>query len=152
MILVLFEDQSVEVYESPEQVPDSVEGLTMEDSVLEMCDERGQRQVAEWVHPNRHARLFGVIRWSDSGAFRLRLEGGPDPQNVRSLIGRAVSFSRLAESRKYIRLEELIAALPDATLDDQLVDDILERDHAFQARVAKSKASPRKPFTPGGAG
>lgn len=43
MILVLFEDQSVEVYESPEQVPDSVEGLTMEDSVLEMCDERGQR-------------------------------------------------------------------------------------------------------------
>ena len=32
---------------------------------------------------------------------------------------------------------------------DSLVDDLLQSSPAFQALVAKSKASPRKPFTPG---
>ena len=38
----------------------------------------------------------------------------------------------------------------EATEDDSLVDDLLQSNPAFQALVAKSKASPRKPFTPGG--
>jgi hypothetical protein len=33
--------------------------------------------------------------------------------------------------------------------DDSLVDDLLQSNPAFQDLVAKSKASPRKPFTPG---
>jgi hypothetical protein len=33
--------------------------------------------------------------------------------------------------------------------DDSLVDDLLASNPAFQAMVAKSKASPRKPFGPG---
>jgi hypothetical protein len=36
----------------------------------------------------------------------------------------------------------------DAAEDDGLPDDLLESNPAFLALVAKSKAAPRKPFTP----
>ena len=36
----------------------------------------------------------------------------------------------------------------EASDDDSLLDDLLQSDPAFQALVARSKASPRKPFTP----
>ena len=38
----------------------------------------------------------------------------------------------------------------DAASDDSLVDELLQSNAEFQALVARSKASPRKPFTPGG--
>ncbi len=37
----------------------------------------------------------------------------------------------------------------EAGEDDSLVDDLLQSNPAFQALVAKSKAGPRKSFTPG---
>ena len=41
----------------------------------------------------------------------------------------------------------LIAVQPlDGSEDDDLVSELLESNAAFQALVAKSKASPRKPF------
>jgi hypothetical protein len=36
--------------------------------------------------------------------------------------------------------------------DDNLIDELLAADPKFQALVAKSKSSPRKPFKAGGAG
>src|SRR5262245_23520163 len=36
----------------------------------------------------------------------------------------------------------------EAAEDDSLIDDLLQSDPAFQALVAKSKAAPRKPFSP----
>ena len=54
----------------------------------------------------------------------------------------------------------IVVELPDNRLiaiqalepgeDDSLTDDLLLSNAAFQALVAKSKASPRKPFMPGG--
>jgi len=47
----------------------------------------------------------------------------------------------------------MIAIQPlEPSSDDSLVDDLLRSNSAFRAKVAKSKASPRKPFPPGGAG
>lgn len=37
----------------------------------------------------------------------------------------------------------------EAAADDSLIDDLLQSNPDFQALVAKSKAGPRKPFTPG---
>lgn len=37
----------------------------------------------------------------------------------------------------------------EAAEDDSIVDDLLQSNPAFQALVAKSKAGPCKPFTPG---
>lgn len=37
----------------------------------------------------------------------------------------------------------------DAKEDDSLIDELLESSPRFQALVAKSKASPRRPFHPG---
>jgi hypothetical protein len=38
---------------------------------------------------------------------------------------------------------------PESQEDDTLTDELLASDPTFQALVAKSKASPRKPFAPG---
>lgn len=53
--------------------------------------------------------------------------------------------------------EAVVVELPDHRLltiqpldpsqDDSLMDDLLESNPAFQAMVAQSKASPRKPFS-----
>jgi len=54
--------------------------------------------------------------------------------------------------------QAVVVELPDHRLiaiqalqaadDDSLVDDLLQSNPAFQALVARSKAGPRKPFTP----
>jgi hypothetical protein len=54
--------------------------------------------------------------------------------------------------------QAVVVELPDKRLiaiqaleppeDDSLIDDLLQSNPAFHALVAKSKASPRKPFTP----
>lgn len=56
--------------------------------------------------------------------------------------------------------ETIVVEMPDQRLlaiqsldpreDDSLVDDLLASHPEFQALVAKSKASPRKPFAAGG--
>jgi len=58
--------------------------------------------------------------------------------------------------------EPLVVELPDDRLiaiqaleaaeDDWLIDDLLEFNAAFRALVARSKASPRKPFVPSSEG
>jgi hypothetical protein len=55
--------------------------------------------------------------------------------------------------------QAVVVELPDHRLiaiqalepaeDDSLVDDLLQSNPAFQDLVARSKAGPRKPFTPG---
>lgn len=45
--------------------------------------------------------------------------------------------------RRLITIQSL-----DAAEDDSLVDDLLKSNPEFQSLVAKSKASPRKPFLP----
>ena len=58
--------------------------------------------------------------------------------------------------------DTVVVELPDQRLvaihsldphdDDNLIDELLASNPKFQALVAKSKASPRKPFTAGGNG
>jgi len=77
---------------------------------------------------------------------------------------KTISLSRL-EANLRATLNEcadsgqaVVVQLPDQRLlaiqalepgeDDSLVDELLESNAAFRALVAKSKAGPRKPFTP----
>jgi hypothetical protein len=56
--------------------------------------------------------------------------------------------------------ETVVVEMPDQRLlaiqllepreDDSLIDELLASNAKFRALVAKSKASPRKPFVPGG--
>ena len=58
--------------------------------------------------------------------------------------------------------ETVVVEMPDQRLlaiqaldpqeDDTLMDELLESNPKFQALLARSKASPRKPFSVGGAG
>ena len=63
------------------------------------------------------------------------------------------TLNKCADSGKPVVVElpdqRLIAIQAlDAAEDDSLVDDLLRSNPAFRALVARSKASPRKPFVP----
>ena len=92
MVLVLWDDSTLDVYETPADVWQSVEGLDVE-TALEMCDERGQRYVVEWIYPNRYGRILWLLEWCESGIYRLRAEGEPNPALPVSLVERAVCLS-----------------------------------------------------------
>jgi transposase len=61
------------------------------------------------------------------------------------------TLNECAESGETVVVElpdhRLLAIQPlEAQEDDSLIDELLQTDPRFQALVAKSKASPRKPF------
>ena len=61
-------------------------------------------------------------------------------------------MAKRAENEDIRKLEEIVADAIEPLEpgeDDELVNDLLESNAEFQALVAKSKASPRKPFSPG---
>ena len=94
MVFVLGEDLTLDVYESPDDVPRAIEALDIEQSALAIYDEHGRRYAVEWVRPNRHGRLLWVFQWSDNGEYRLRPEGPPDPDAARAAVDRAVGLGR----------------------------------------------------------
>ena len=49
MVFVLRDDRSLDVFESPAEVPGWIEGLDIGPSVLDLCDDRGQRYAVEEV-------------------------------------------------------------------------------------------------------
>ena len=110
MYLVLCHDLTLEVFDSLD-VQGEIEGLDVEETVRDVCDERGQRYVVEWVTPNRHGRLLGLIPWAESGAYRLRPEGEPDPQLPHALVRQAIG---LGSTRRFRSLDEVSAALRTA--------------------------------------
>ena len=68
-----------------------------------------------------------------------------------------VTLHECAESGQMLLVEmpdqRLLAIQPlDSLEDDALMDDLLVNDARFKDLVAKSKASPRKPFPNGGSG
>ena len=67
------------------------------------------------------------------------------------------TLNECADSGKTFLIElpdhRLIAVQPlDGSEEDDLVSELLESNAAFQALVARSKASPRKPFAPSSGG
>lgn len=67
------------------------------------------------------------------------------------------TLNECAESGETVVVElpdqRLLAIQPlEAQEDDSLIDELLQSDPKFQALVAKSKASPRKPFALGDLG
>ena len=66
------------------------------------------------------------------------------------------TLDRCADSGETVIVElpghRLITIQPMDAQDDSLVDDLLATNPTFRALVAKSKASPRKPFPAGNTG
>ena len=64
------------------------------------------------------------------------------------VVMRAVESERSRQFEAQV-VSRLVAIHPlDPAADDDLTDDLLASNPAFRALVAKSAASPRKPFTP----
>ena len=94
MVFVLGEDRTLDVYDTPDDVPWQIEALDIEQAALAIYDEHGRRYAVEWVRPNRHGRLLWVLPWCDNGEYRLRPEGPPDPEAARAAVDRAVGLGR----------------------------------------------------------
>jgi hypothetical protein len=109
MVFVLGDDLVLDVYDGPADVPEAVEGLDIEDAALAIWDDRGQRYAVEWIWPNRYGRLLGLISWGESGSYRLRPDGPPDPEAARAAVRRAVELGRAGP---FASLAEVIDAIP----------------------------------------
>ena len=84
MILMLRDDNIIEIFESPADLPRQLEAIDIENEEYRFCDERGQRYVGFIT------RKVGVFT---RGAFELRPEGQPELGNVVSLIDQAVGLA-----------------------------------------------------------
>jgi hypothetical protein len=78
MMIMLRDDPVIEIFESPDSIPNSIEVIDVENGVYKFCDDQGQRYVG---HVTRS--LFGREK------IELRPEGSPDVKNFLDLIDRA---------------------------------------------------------------
>lgn len=108
MLFLLGEDLVLHVYDSPTDIPQAIEALDIDETVLAMFDEHGQRYAVEWIRPNECGRLLLLLNWCQNGVYRLRPDGVPDPAAARMTVDRAVAlghpgpFTSLAEVRTSI--------------------------------------------------
>jgi hypothetical protein len=80
MMIMLRDDAVIEIFESPDDPPDWIEGIDIENGEYQFCDERGQRYVGVITCPST------VFRQPE---FQLHPEGKPELRNVLALIDRA---------------------------------------------------------------
>ena len=71
-----------------------------------------------------------------------RLEADPEG-TLRDCADSGQAFAIELPDRRWIAIQSL-----EPSEDDPLTSELLESNAAFRALVAKSKASPRKPFLP----
>ena len=96
---MLRDDPVIEVFSSPDTLPNSIEGIDVENGEYLFCDERGQKYVGEVTRPSG---------WFKSEEIRLRPEGAPSISNVLELIDRAEliepndQFPDLESLRRYV--------------------------------------------------
>ncbi len=102
MILVLCDDNVIRLFDSLEEVRRWVEPIDVQNEEYLFCDETGQRYRGLMLRP------VGVIA---EGAFELRADGQPDPQNAKDLVDRA---SGVAPNRWHKDLESLRRHLTSA--------------------------------------
>jgi hypothetical protein len=84
-MLLLRDDRVLETFESPEQPPDWIEWIDVENEEYAFCSEDGQRYRGQLV---RSAGFFKSEEW------RLAPEGPADPKNAISMVDRATDIDR----------------------------------------------------------
>ena len=90
MILALEDDALLHVYNSAQDACKAVEPLDAPEVFRAIFDEHAQPYRIEWLTPNSHGRLLGLIPWSVNGTYRLAPHGSPDPDGLI----RAIRMSR----------------------------------------------------------
>ena len=98
-MIILRDDPVIELFDSPDNPPNWIEAIDIENKEYQFCDEYGQRYVGVITRPSSFLR---------AAHFELRPEGTPDLKNALSLIDNAElierneRFARLAALRQYL--------------------------------------------------
>ena len=99
MMLILRDDPVIEIFESPDNPPDWIEAIDIENNEYQFCDDDGQQYVGVITRPSSWARLT---------LYELKPVGSPDLANALTLVDRAVAiepnhkFDDLAALRNYL--------------------------------------------------
>jgi hypothetical protein len=84
MMMVLLDEPTLILFESPDQPPDALEAVDVLNDLYSFCDENGQRYVGVITRPTG-----GWFRRPEYG-YGLQPEGAPDITNALELAERAV--------------------------------------------------------------
>ena len=99
-MMMLTDDRVLEVFESPQNPPDWIEAIDIDNREYRFCDDRGQRYVGI---------ITERIGWLSTGKFELRSEGRAELRNALELVDQAVSiksntaFADLASVRQHLQ-------------------------------------------------
>jgi len=83
MMILLRDDRVIEIFESPDNPPDWIEGIDIENNEYQFCDETGQIYKGHIVKPS------GSIKQAE---WNLQPDGVPDIGNLKELIDQAESI------------------------------------------------------------
>ena len=91
MFLVVEDDNCIHVYASPDVAAVAIEALDV-DIVKAAFDEEARPYRVEWIEPNRHGKVLGVLSWSENGEYRFVVAGEPDPAALVATIRQATAI------------------------------------------------------------
>lgn len=109
MFLVLEDDNCVHVYASAEEAAVAIEALDV-DSVRAAFDEDARPYRVEWVRPNEHGKILGLLPWSENGEYRFLVSGKADPLSLLTVLREATAVIPERQSPRVKELERRLAA------------------------------------------
>ena len=109
MIIILFDEPGLFVFPSVEAAVLDIEAIDAESEIRAAFDDSAVPYRAEWIRPNEHESMFGLLRTIRPGAYTLVPAGPPDPSALIALLEKHLVYT---ESAEYERpLASLLARL-----------------------------------------
>ena len=99
MMLMLLDEPVIEIFDTPDNPPDWIEAIDIENNGYQFCDDDGQQYVGVITRPSSWFRL---------PLYELKPVGLPDLANALTLVDRAVAiefnhkFDDLVALRSYL--------------------------------------------------
>lgn len=108
MILAFLEDGTLELHETEAAAVAAYEGVDVESGVVSFYADDGTPLAPEFTARNRHGKLLGLLRWSESGAYRLVPSVGGTADALWLAL---LEHPHLAPNARFATLEALKAHL-----------------------------------------
>jgi hypothetical protein len=99
MFLTLLDDGCIHVYASPAAAATHIEALDVDLVVRAAFDDEARPYRAEWITPNTHGKLLGVVPWVANGEYRFVVSGERDAPGLIAVIRGAVAVLPDAQSQ-----------------------------------------------------
>jgi hypothetical protein len=108
MFLTLLDDNCVHVHESPATAAIAIEGLDV-DLVRAAFDQDARPYRIEWIRPNTHGKVLGILPWTANGAYRFVVAGEANPAALIAVIRDALGIFPKEASQSVRELENRLA-------------------------------------------